>query len=217
MKLFMYQGAAEALCAFLTVTSYKMCSLRLPEILSYTLFFSNEWQYRFGALNMLANSANNMTLFFGCLQVCFCIALCFDLMIMLKKPFQMKDRLIPIYTAVSVLMAMVLTGLLLPRVQAIDAWEQYLAAAVAWTLFIFYFGIVIVSTIFACYKLNGPGISSEVRRLVLVRHIMTMLTYLVVNIYSSVGFCIATLPRWHGNIPDIDGPVWRILKVVWQV
>ena len=164
---------------------------------------------------MLANSANNLVLFFGVLQICFCIALCIDLMLMLKKPFQMKDKLIPIYTVVSVLVAMILTGLLLPRVQALDAWEQYLAAAVVWTFFIFYFGIVLISTIFACVKLNGPGISSEVRRLVLVRHIMTMLTYMVVNLYATIGFCISTLPRWHGNIPNIDGPVWRILKVIW--
>ena len=122
-----------------------------------------------------------------------------------------------LFARISVLVAAILTGLLLPRVQALDAWEQYLAAAAAWTLFIFYFGIVLVSTIFACVKLNGPGISSEVRRLVLVRHIMTMLTYMVVNLYATIGFCISTLPRWHGNIPNIDGPVWRILKVIWQV
>ena len=79
---------------------------------------------------------------------------------------------------------------------------------------IFYLGIIVYSTVFACKKLSEPGISSEVRRLVLLRHVMTNLTWVFVNLYPMIGFCVATMPRWHGQLPEFDGLFWRILKVL---
>ena len=114
MRLFMYQAATESLVAFVYVTSFKMCHFKLPELLSYTLFFSNEWRYRFGALNLLGNSANNLTIFAGMCLICFCIALCIDLMLMLAKPFQMKENLVPIYTGVSISFSFFMMILMLP-------------------------------------------------------------------------------------------------------
>ena len=81
---------------------------------------------------------------------------------------------------------------------------------------IFYLGVIVYSTIFACFKLSEPGISSEVRRLVLLRHVMTMLTYILVNLYPLAGFCIATMPRWNQDIPEFNGLFWRILKILGQ-
>ena len=76
--------------------------------------------------------------------------------------------------------------------------------------------IIVYSTAFACYKLSEPGISSEIKRLVLLRHIMTMLTWLFVNLYPLIGFVVSTMPRWDGKLPNYDGPIFRILKVLCQ-
>ena len=79
---------------------------------------------------------------------------------------------------------------------------------------IFYIGILIYSVIYACIKLNEPGISNEVRKLVLLRHVMTMLTFLIVNLYKIVGACIAFMPRYAGEIPEIDNTYVRIAKIL---
>ena len=85
-----------------------------------------------------------------------------------------------------------------------------------WLIFAIYIGVVAISIVYAALKLSEPGISNEVKRLVLLRHIMTMVTYVLVNIYSMVGMCIAVMPMWHGSVPQIDGPGWRIMKVMLQ-
>ena len=85
-----------------------------------------------------------------------------------------------------------------------------------WLVFAIYIMVVAISIVYACIKLSEPGISNEVRRLVLSRHIITMVTFVFLNIYSMVGMCIALMPRWHGSVPQIDGPGWRIMKVMLQ-
>ena len=217
MRLFMYQSAAESIVALVSVTSYNMCKLGLPDILSYSLFFSDEWQYRFGALNLLKNSSSNISTFAGIFLFMVCLALCFDLILMLTKPFMMKDKLISIYIGTSLLGALVFTIVMLPSVYQSDKRLQYVASTGAWLTFLFYIGLVLFSTVFAAMKLSKPGISSEVRRLVLVRHILTMTTFLVVNFYPIVGTCVSMMPRWHGNVPQIDGTSWRVLKIICQV
>ena len=83
-----------------------------------------------------------------------------------------------------------------------------------WITIIFYFGILIYSIIYACIKLNEPGISNEVRKLVLLRHVMTMLTFMIVNLYKIVGACIAFMPRFDGELPEIDNVYVRIAKIL---
>ena len=79
---------------------------------------------------------------------------------------------------------------------------------------IFYVGILAFSIIYACVKLSKPGISSEVRKLVLVRHIITMLTFFLVNFYKYFGASIALMPRYAGHIPEIDNTFVRVMKVI---
>ena len=117
MRLFMYQSAFETLQAFMFVTSFRICKFKLPELLSSTLFFSSEWHYKFRALNLLGNSAMKITIFAGMCCICFSIALCIDLMLMLAKPFKMKENLVLIYTSVSILVSLIMTILMDPKLQ----------------------------------------------------------------------------------------------------
>ena len=198
------------------VTSFRICKFKLPELLSSTLFFSSEWHYRFRALNLLGNSAMKITIFAGMCCICFSIALCIDLMLMLAKPFKMKENLVLIYTSVSILVSLIMTILMDPKLQQSYPLIQYIASGLLWLMLVFYISVVISSMIYAWIKLSQPGISSEIRRLVLVRHVMTILTYIFVNIYPLIGATIALTPIWDGNIPQFDGNFWKIMKVIAQ-
>ena len=46
--------------------------------------------------------------------------------------------------------------------------------------------IFICSVIYICRKLSGPGFSKEVRNLVLKRHIMTTVLWLITNTYTFI-------------------------------
>ena len=182
--------------------------------MSYTLFFSSEWRDKFGALNLLVNSGINFLGVLVFVEIFLCILLCVDLLITLMKPFYLKERLLKFYLLISVLVALFMQVLMLPQWHAKNANIQYVAVTLLWLIVIFYIGIVFFSIIYACIKLSKPGISSEVRKLVLLRHVITMLTFLVVNFYKFFGACIAFMPRWNGEIPEIDNSFIRIAKVV---
>ena len=110
----MYQAAIESINICNIVTTHYMCKLKLPDLLSYTLFFSTEWRYKFGALNLMANSVANLSVFGGLILIGLSMALCFDLWLMLSRPFLMKDKLVPIYTGISILFSLTFTVMLLP-------------------------------------------------------------------------------------------------------
>ena len=133
---------------------------------------------------------------------------------MLAKPFQNKENLIFIYTAFSFLFALIST--IMQNYEWIREYPSYayIINAYAWAVTVGYLIIIVYSTTFACFKLSEPGISSEIKRLVLLRHIMTMLTWLLVNTYPLSGFVISTMPKWDGKLPNYDGPLSRILKVL---
>ena len=114
MRLFMYQSAVDSMIAFLHSTSLRQCELRLPDLLSYTLFFNYDWHHRFDSLNLLTNSGNNFLCFLNFVQIFLCILLCVDLVITLSRPFMQKERLIDFYMAISIIVSIFMTIVLLP-------------------------------------------------------------------------------------------------------
>ena len=214
MRLFMYQAFVDSVLRFTVVSSYHVCDMKLPEILSYTLFFTDDWNTRVRSVIFLSRSAVAFVTLCGTFYVSLCISLCIDLIIMLKRPFLNKDSLINIYVCYSILAALVMTTIALRVWNRININFKYVQCGLITSVIIFYLGIIVYSTVFACMKLSEPGISSEVRRLVLLRHVMTMLTWVLVNLYPMVGFSVATMPRWQGQLPEFDGLFWRVLKVL---
>ena len=59
-----------------------------------------------------------------------------------------------------------------------------------------YVNIFIFSVVYTCRKLSGPGMSKEVRNLILKRHILTSVLFLVFNQYIFATAIIQVLPEW---------------------
>ena len=105
MRLLMYQAFADSVVTFTEVATFHVCDLKLPQIMSYTLFFSDDWKSRIQSVNLLEKSAVAFVTLWGSFQISLCICLCIDLIVMLRRPFMNKDSLVNIYVWYSILAA----------------------------------------------------------------------------------------------------------------
>ena len=110
----------------------------------------------------------------------FNICLSVDLILMLRYPFDKKESRMKFYWIISLILSITLTLTAI----CFDN-EAVISFAVYGTLAVLvaYFCILIFSVIFACRKLSGPGMSKEVRGLLLKRYILAAFLYLIANIY----------------------------------
>ena len=146
-------------------------------------------------------------------------ALCIDLILMIKKPFQQKEALMNVYLICSILYSFFMTFILL------RVWYFYfdvvldIGMVLLWANNIIYISMVIFSIVYACIKLNQPGISYEIRKLVLMRHVTTMLGFLIVNSYILVGASIALFPAYRSPLktPEISSPIVSVGKILFQM
>ena len=51
----------------------------------------------------------------------------------------------------------------------------------------FFLIAAIFSIVYTCIRLNKPGVSREVRQLILRRHVVYVIIYLLVNVYYVIG------------------------------
>ena len=104
-----------------------------------------------------------------------------DLILMLKFPFKKKESRVPVYFAISLFICLTLTtswittlrkrednGAIKPAI-----WVMVFAILVIVTQYV----ISIYSIFFAAVKLCRPGISKESRKLVLIRHILSIVLF----------------------------------------
>ena len=59
--------------------------------------------------------------------------------------------------------------------------------------------LVPISIGYAYCKLSKPGLSSQVRSLILSRHLVLMLFFVIVNAFLLLSWTICLLPRFHDN------------------
>ena len=187
MRLFMYMTLAEAVFYWYDPVSHRLCDSGLVDLFSYTVFFSNDYYDKFRALNCLifmVQFGTSFTLFMNTfLNICLCI----DLVLMLRRPFMKKDALMPRYLGFSVVMSAISALLLQPRVLAISpvildfSFFYHVACIVAYVL------IVVFSIVYGCISLSKPGISREVKWLILIRHITTVLFIFLAYSYIFLG------------------------------
>ena len=68
------------------------------------------------------------------------------------------------------------------------------------TLISIYWTMSLASILFAIYKLCRPGISQKLRSMIVKRHILTVIIFVVTNLYPTIGiFYVYNLEYWdHG-------------------
>ena len=93
------------------------------------------------------------------------LCLCLDLFLMIRYPFAKKDKLMNIYVWVSLVASIVVS------------------IKSAWATNIIFLVTGVGSSIFAFSFLNKPGISREIRSLVLKRHISSIVFFFVADQY----------------------------------
>jgi len=105
--------------------------------------------------------------------------LCVDLILMIKHPFKQKEPRMKIYIWISVSVSWVLAFFYLFKPDTFNSYEFFSFIAI-------YVGFLIAavwSSLFSWKRLTLPGMSSEVRSLILKRHLASIAVYFICNLY----------------------------------
>ena len=184
MKIIMYIAFFESIYLFLGVEQFYICDFGIHKLFAWTYFYSNEPYYVMKSIYILLYSTNFLATFAAEMAVMLNIMLCIDLVLMVRYPFEKKESRIPWYLIISFIFSIpsTITIVLKPSSNKM----MTLGCFLAFTYKSVFILIFICSVIYICRKLSGPGFSKEVRNLVLKRHIMTTVLWLVTNTYTYI-------------------------------
>ena len=122
-------------------------------------------------------------MFFWTASMIFNVCICFDLILMIKHPFVSKSKRIMRYHIATFTIA---TIAVIEKVNGgLYKTKSYLTLTQL-LAFIAFFFMGIFSSLFALNRLCKPGISREVRVLILKRHISYILAYFACNFYLLI-------------------------------
>ena len=188
LKIFMWITACDATILFMSPSSVNVCRTEQYKLLSWTLFFSDS--YRDYIISGFILYVLSMIIWYSAFYMSFFLntALCVDLMIVLSNPFKPVENRTSIYLTVSTMATVAIYFISYIAVMhedldpnAIDV--EYVLVFVPVVVFCL---AAVISSVYAIYKLRSPGISNEVRKLVLRRHYITVLFNFIANLYIVV-------------------------------
>ena len=173
----------------------EVCSLKLYQIFSYTVYFSGSAQAKLDALELLLKTS--LTLFKTLFTVSFFLNsfLCIDLYLTVKSPFTPASSRLKIYYAVSFIVGSVI-GIF--EALTFDVHGESAVYAEEITIlasFIIFIIIAIPATIFASRRILRKGVSESVRKAVISRHIK----------YIAILVLTFALYAWKISKEDIFG------------
>lgn len=202
MRLFFIISLVDAALCNIVFVASNVCSWHLYEIFAATVMFSSSSEAQLKALWIIQASKNAFVISLMFLTILLNTCLAVDLVLMIKHPFQVKEKRVSIYLAVSMAVTFFL----------IQAWYFTLeyepnAEFGLWPLpniFVQIFALLIMvnyilistaSIIYALLKLCKPGISNESRRLVLLRHVLSIVGFVIAQFYLL--FCLTAMLDWY--------------------
>lgn len=115
------------------------------------------------------------------------ICLCLDLILMIRNPFSPKEKRVPWYYVITFVIAASQAWAWSHSKRGDDSLIHYYAV---WSLeltVIFLVAVYIVSIVYACRKLRGPGISKVIREQIMKRHVLTIGFFIFANVYVIAG------------------------------
>ena len=217
MKLFMYTMVCDSFVLMSFAASFAICDLRMESLLAYTIFYDDSCESNVRAMKVLMKAQLFFTLFAStcglALQLCFCI----DLILSLKSPFKDKESRMPIYYIFSVSMSIPVATISTFYYKS-EAWSDILAVGVVALTTMLTWIMSIASIIYGLIKLCKPGISSEIRKQIMARHVLSIVFFLFAQFYLG----LATLSKYNPFIDHDDLPnpnVWYIyiLKILYTM
>jgi hypothetical protein len=195
MKLILYIAMVDTALSLISFTSYNICAWKIYEFFSHYVYFRTDWFAYQRSLWVINVSANYFSVFLIFMSIMLNACLAVDLILMLKHPFKSKEARIPLYLVSSIAVTVFITTAWLMTVYKSPVTSTIVPAK--WVLkcailiIILQLLVSIYSVIYALWKLCKPGISKESRRLVLIRHILSIVFF---NI--SQAYLIITLITW---------------------
>ena len=180
---------------------------------AWTVFFSDDIYYEARALFIQIIGTVWLAVFATMCTVMLNMCLSIDLILLVRYPFDKKDGRNKIYVSVSVFISLFYTS----GLGFSSSPEDLFYIIIVWmgiVILCCYFLVFLFSIVYTCKKLSGPGMSKEVRNLVLKRHILTTLLYLLSNTYLFATFFILALPEWKNMEIEMDTWWTRTLKII---
>lgn len=187
-----------------------MCILKTYKVLAVSLFFSlnnSYWEFisgviiwRIGVFASVFN-LNAMIWFNWCLAV--------DLIFMIKYPLKPSAKRMYWFNGLTLLSSACVGFTNLVAYTRENASRNELLSS--WLIFssLIYIITALISIFYSWVKLRSPGISQEVRKLVFIRHVMTIFIFFFGYTYFFVSAFIYSFVN-----PDIEKDVeWAILNV----
>ena len=209
----MYIALFDSVTIWSLTSELKICQWRLDWLFSLTRFFSDDLFYQTRSVMTLALSGITLFAFAQYMTLMLNIMLSIDLFLMIRYPFSKKDSRMTLYLIISFIMSVISAYFGLNG----DAGNEIQLKITMWMIdltFLVYFLCFLSTTIYAWIKLSGPGMSKEVRMLVIKRHVLTGILYSLCNVYSFWGGNMLIHPEAFAkmNSPDANGCV-KFFKV----
>ena len=112
-------------------------------------------------------------------------SLCLDLVLILMKPFSTKESRMNYYIGVSVAVGVIQASFSVFSKSSWDdqSWSYFFQTKFALFLILVVWVSTIGSIVYASFKLCKTSISQQTRKLILVRHIASILFFILANIY----------------------------------
>ena len=156
MKLIMVQAIVESAFQFFLIEQFYVCQFDLHYLFSWTVFFTDEAYYLGRSVGILMYSC----IYGSCLCVTFSslinTMLCIDLILMVRYPFDKKESRFPMYIIISVILTIPAATMMSFSTE--EVWLK-LGSGLGLTYALIFIATFVISIIYACKKLNGPGFS----------------------------------------------------------
>lgn len=177
MRLVMYIMICDSLVLWAEAAHNQICKWQSYKLFSLSVFFSNSYEAQARSINLLAKSKFCIDSGFYNAAVMLDICLCFDLVLMINRPLQSKEKRMRVYKIFGFLTLIISTVVrLFPKGQKIMNISYGM-------LLLIYILSAFFSSVFVIMKLTNTNITPRIRSLILRRHVMFIFFYISVNIY----------------------------------
>ena len=130
------------------------------------------------------------------------LCLVFDLIFMIMYPFSQKEKFMNIYAVICLVFSVSMSAstthsLMIGKTDHLTGFYALLFAYIL--MFVGGFG----SIVFAYYRLSKPGISESARTLILKRHAISIIVFILTNLNIFVTVLYTTM-KWTFPNPAVD-------------
>ena len=118
-----------------------------------------------------------------------------DVILIITYPFANSEKRLNIYLLLAIVNSLVIVSF---GEFANDHVEFGISSTILYLTILAFWFVSFASIMFALVKLCKPGISEDLRKMVVRRHILSVITFVVTTLYIWVGYAIIyRVDSWH--------------------